>query len=696
VPSKAVPLIANYIAERDPLVRNNAIDCVVAAYQSAGDRVSKFLSKLEPKDRDILDAKLKKARQASGPLSSLSTTDVAGAGGGPRGVSSPKVPGRGAEVRASLPEAPAARAAAPADVRSSVSALDTPGRASRAAINELLDAPTPSISNIKSRFHVPAPSSAAAEEAAPAAAAAAAYEPVSDLPDLRQCLEDLESPDLEQRVQAMKDLALHIELQARRPQAVGRSALGREADAVVTLLQRVVSDGAACGLQGGTARAVKYALHAGHQLFSTLPEVGRAVPQPTIGRLLEELLLLASSEVARSAEEEMVVLSRGTEELIMDVLGGADPNAVFTSLIRFLYEGACLSGGQEPPADLVANVLRCLMEMARRMPSYMGTLRVDTLLYDAHLFLVAHPPSKYRGREFRPLRLLKTILNELVKLKGEGIRAHLTLVPVETKPTLCSYLDLVLQQHAAGMAAGRPGAPAAGAGGAGGPSGPGAAPVGGAGGGGGGLGAGADTICGIFERIGSKDKDLAKEGFRLLHAYQRAHPEFSLDQYLSGRSPQFQEHVHKSLAKVQAQMDVGGGGGDSPYGGAPAPSGGGGGVPLQNAMSSANRGAAPPSAAIPAACPYVAAGAGLGVGAAGLSASGGLLDKLQGIRSQLGIPGGGAAEASRLQPPSAGLPQAGRESEAGLAAAAAVPEPGAAMSTSVLSLQERLARLKNS
>ena len=676
-PSKAIPLIANYIAERDPLVRNNAIDCIVAAYQSSGDKISKYLTKLEPKDKDILDAKLKKAKVSS--LTSLSTSDVT------RGASSPKVHSatKGADVRASLPEAASLFKAPAADsVRSSMSVLDTPGRAaSRAAINELLDAPTPSISNIKSRFHVQ-PSAYAAAVAEPAAVEEpASFEPVADLPDLRHCVEDLESSDLELRVQAMKDLALHIEQQAGRPRS-GRCALSREADTIVTLLQRVISDGAACGLENGTARAVKYALHAGHQLFSTLPEVGRTVQQSTIGRLMEELLLLASSEAGRSQEEEMVVLSRGTEELIMDVLGGADPNAVFTSLIRFLYEGACLSGGQEPPADLIANVLRCLMEMARRMPAYMSVLRVDTLLYDAHLFLVAHPPSKYRGREFRPLRLLKTILNELVKLKGEGIRDHLTLVPVESKPTLCSYLDLVLQQHAAALSSGRAVAPPASAASAGGPGG--AQPPGGPG--------AADSICGIFERIGSKDKDLAKEGFRLLHGYQRAHPEFSLDQYLSGRSPQFQEHVHKSLAKVQAQMDVCGS--EAPPSVPSSVSGGGGGVPLQNAMSSANRGAALP-ASIPAACPYIPGG-GLGAGA---GAGAGLLDKLQGIRSQLGIAApSGAGEASRLQQPSAGLPHAAAARDHAEAGGPPAPaEPAAtAISTSVLSLQERLARLKNS
>ena len=211
-----------------------------------------------------------------------------------------------------------------------------------------------------------------------------------------------------------------------------------------------------------------------------------------------------------------------------------------------------------------------------------------------------------------------------------------------------------------------------------------------------------DSIGGIFERIGSKDKEAAKEGFRLLHAYQRSHPDFSLEQYLAGRSPQFQEHVHKSLAKVQAQMDGGdaaGGGGQ--YGGGGG-GGGGSGVPLQNAMSSANRAAVPPSA-ITSACPYGVGGVTVGAAPAGLGSSG-LLDKLQGIRSQLGIPCA-APEASRLQPPSAGLPRPhGGEADAAAApdgsvallSAVAPPAPAPAMSTSVLSLQERLARLKNS
>lgn len=271
--------------------------------------------------------------------------------------------------------------------------------------------------------------------------------------------------------------------------------------------------------------------------------------------------------------------------------------------------------------------------MARCMQAYVTKLDVDLLLYDAHMFLVAHPPSKYRGREFRPLRLLKTILNELVKIKGTGIRTHLSLVPVDTKPTLCSYLDLVLQQQATKAG------PAAGAGGQ-------AAPV-------------AVSLTTIFDKIGSKDKDTAKEGFKLLYSYQKSNAGFSLEGYLAGRSPQFQEHVHKNLNKVHAQAEASG---PSSHAAADHP-------PLQNAMSSQNKS--------PSKNPLTAS---VGAGA--------LLDKLQGIRSQLGIE---SVTSVPLEPMA--------DSPVWKPTPIVVPTPvlavaGEQPSCSVMNLQERLARLK--
>ena len=39
-----------------------------------------------------------------------------------------------------------------------------------------------------------------------------------------------------------------------------------------------------------------------------------------------------------------------------------------------------------------------------------------------------------------PLRLMKTILNELVKLKGPTITQHMSLVPLDNNPTIISYV----------------------------------------------------------------------------------------------------------------------------------------------------------------------------------------------------------------------------------------------------------------
>ncbi len=63
IPAKALPVIAGFIAERDALVRNAACDCVAAAYSSMGDKMWKYIDKkLDAKDKDILEARLKKVK----------------------------------------------------------------------------------------------------------------------------------------------------------------------------------------------------------------------------------------------------------------------------------------------------------------------------------------------------------------------------------------------------------------------------------------------------------------------------------------------------------------------------------------------------------------------------------------------------------------------------------------------------------
>lgn len=340
----------------------------------------------------------------------------------------------------------------------------------------------------------------------------------------------------------------------------------------------------------------------------------------------------------------------GLEEVIMAVLHATNPNHCFTSLIRFMYEEATLSGDRPASAEFLDGVLRCLLEKAKNMVAYMPKLDVDMLLYDCHMFLVSHPPSKYRGKEFRPLRLLKTILNELVKIKAEGIRVHLSLVPVETKPTLCSYIELVLQQHLSARS--QPAAekqPAT-----------------------------KYDIAFIFDKIGSKEKDVAKEGFKLLHQYQKDHADFNLEHFLAGRSPLFQEHVHKNLAKVASNAQVG-----------PSSTSLSGTMPLQpSSLANLNR---------------------EGSVSDGPKGALGLMAKFQGIRSTYTGTAGAetappAPTASSEEPSMVLSKSVTSLSSSMLASSSSVPASSASVeaeeadglraSKSVLSLQERLAKLR--
>lgn len=51
------------------------------------------------------------------------------------------------------------------------------------------------------------------------------------------------------------------------------------------------------------------------------------------------------------------------------------------------------------------------------------------------------------GADDKPLRMVKTVLHELVKLRGTAIKGHLSMVPIdmELQPIILAYIDLNLQ-----------------------------------------------------------------------------------------------------------------------------------------------------------------------------------------------------------------------------------------------------------
>lgn len=54
---------------------------------------------------------------------------------------------------------------------------------------------------------------------------------------------------------------------------------------------------------------------------------------------------------------------------------------------------------------------------------------------------------KRAGADDKPLRMVKTVLHELVKLRGAAIKGHLSMVPIDMKPQpiILAYIDLNLE-----------------------------------------------------------------------------------------------------------------------------------------------------------------------------------------------------------------------------------------------------------
>jgi hypothetical protein len=196
------------------------------------------------------------------------------------------------------------------------------------------------------------------------------------------------------------------------------------------------------------ARVTHASLHALSQLLAQ-PPVAQALSSGTLGALLGRLLTclvhprFASSAGQPADDEQAAQVGRWMNKVLSSVIKKGDPNRLFTVLISNLYHDA--PGADK--AQFMDAVLKCLLDMTRRMPSYIDTLDIDRLLLDIHKFLSQHPPSQYRGKEFKPLRLLKTIINQLVEIKGLAIRRHLSLVPVDDNPTISSYLDLLFKSQ---------------------------------------------------------------------------------------------------------------------------------------------------------------------------------------------------------------------------------------------------------
>ena len=64
---------------------------------------------------------------------------------------------------------------------------------------------------------------------------------------------------------------------------------------------------------------------------------------------------------------------------------------------------------------------------------------LDCILQSVHIYLQELGMEEIRrraGADDKPLRMVKTVLHELVKLRGTAIKGHLSMVPIDSEHTL--------------------------------------------------------------------------------------------------------------------------------------------------------------------------------------------------------------------------------------------------------------------
>ncbi|KAK9814323.1 hypothetical protein WJX72_004049 [[Myrmecia] bisecta] len=350
-----------------------------------------------------------------------------------------------------------------------------------------------------------------------------------------------------------------------------------------------------------SSRGCKYSLNTLMQTFQ-LHIMASAIAARPLRECISALLCKLLDERVPSLQEGGQLL-KALNVLMLKILDNSNRSYSFGALLVLLR---C------PPEELHRRtpenalkfsdlVVKCLIKLTKALQTSLEEIELDDVLLSIHSFFMGLGVDEIRRRgaeDDKPLRMVKTILHELCKLKGHDIRRYMAAIPSATEPApiIQAYVDLNLQtlqsaglispaeepaqqaQQASQQAqqqqayqaqpstrsggggattpaatlAGPRSAAAASANGA--PS-----PTGSAGSGVSPPGSG-DTkprLAAIFKMIG--DKGSTERGLEELFLFQREFPDVDISPHLSKTSPQFRQYIERGLHKVEKRMSGGAG-----------------------------------------------------------------------------------------------------------------------------------------
>ncbi|KAH6829059.1 ARM repeat superfamily protein [Perilla frutescens var. hirtella] len=402
---KSLQIVASLTAERDGDTRKAALNTLATGYKILGDDIWRYVGKLTEAQRSMLDDRFKwKAREME-----------------------KRKEGRPGEARAALRRS----------VRDNVSdPAEQSGEVSRS-----MNMPTFSRENYGlSEVHT---------DRLPMART---YSGVG-LTDWNEALDIIEYGSPEQSVEGMKVVCHELAQATSDPE-------GSTMDGIVKDADRLVAKTFDFSLSGASSRSCKYVLNTLMQTFQN-KRLAYAVKESTLDSLITELLLWLLDERVPQMDDGSQLL-RALNVLMLKILDNADRTSSFTVLINLLRPldpsrwpspaaNESLTIRNQKFSDLV---VKCLIKLTKVLQNTIYDVELDRILQGIHIYLQELGMDEIRkraGADDKPLRMVKTVLHELVKLRGTAIKGHLSLVPIDMQPQpiILAYIDLNLQTLAA-------------------------------------------------------------------------------------------------------------------------------------------------------------------------------------------------------------------------------------------------------
>jgi len=170
-------------------------------------------------------------------------------------------------------------------------------------------------------------------------------------------------------------------------------------------------------------------------------------------------LFLVSSEVLRAMPVERVQkmygggekIRKGLSVLMRRILEKSNQTRIFHVLLTWLNNFVSnLACGKMPNQSISSSMRTCVKCLIKLTRGNFEGVHKPSLLRDAHVFLALHERRSANSLAedvLLPLRCVRTILKELIKLEGERVYELLSQVPTETKPPILAHIESMLRKQ---------------------------------------------------------------------------------------------------------------------------------------------------------------------------------------------------------------------------------------------------------